>query len=115
MMLTQKELDEIRDLDLRRNSRHLLAHIDALAARLAEAIECCTIKDNRNMWLEIRLKKIMARCADLLDEDQFNELDAIARADSEFLNQCPTCKVVWPDDLFWCPTCSVPFPRQSER
>ena len=81
MMLTQKELDEIRDLDLRRNSRHLLAHIDALAARLAEAIECCTIKDNRNMWLEIRLKKIMARCADLLDEDQFNEIDAIARAE----------------------------------
>lgn len=48
--------------------------------RLAEAVECCTIKDNRNLWLEIRLKKIMARCADLLDEDKFNELDAIARA-----------------------------------
>ena len=64
---------------------------------------------------EARLQKIMARCADLLDEDQFNELDAIARADSEFPNQCPTCKVVWPDDLFWCPTCSVPFPRQNER
>jgi hypothetical protein len=26
------------------------------------------------------LQKVMARCADLLDEDQFNELDAIARA-----------------------------------
>ena len=26
------------------------------------------------------LQKIMARCADLLDEDQFNELDAVARA-----------------------------------
>lgn len=52
---------------------------DALSARLAEAVECCTIKDNRNLWLEIRLKKIMARCADLLDEDQFNELDALAR------------------------------------
>ena len=49
----------------------------AAEARLAEAIECCTIKDNRNLWLEIRLKKIMARCADLLDEDQFNELDAM--------------------------------------
>ena len=57
-----------------------LTEADALAARLAEAIECCTIKDNRNLWLEIRLKKIMARCADLLDEDQFNELDAMARA-----------------------------------
>ncbi len=51
-----------------------------LRSRLAEAIECCTIKDNRNLWLEIRLKKIMARCADLLDEDQFNELDAMTRA-----------------------------------
>ena len=29
---------------------------------------------------EARLQKIMARCADLLDEDQFNELDAIVRA-----------------------------------
>jgi hypothetical protein len=28
--------------------------------------------------LEARLQKVMARCADLLDEDQFNELDAIA-------------------------------------
>lgn len=26
------------------------------------------------------LQKIMARCADLLDEDQFNELDAMTRA-----------------------------------
>ncbi len=48
-------------------------------ARLAEAVECCTIKDNRNLWLEIRLQKVMARCADLLDEDQFNELDAMTR------------------------------------
>lgn len=30
--------------------------------------------------LEARLQKIMARCADLLDEDQFNELDAMTRA-----------------------------------
>ncbi len=57
----------------------LVADYDALAARLAEAVECCTIKDNRNLWLEIRLQKIMARCADLLDEDQFNELDAMTR------------------------------------
>ena len=34
----------------------------------------------RAMKAEARLQKIMARCADLLDEDQFNELDAIARA-----------------------------------
>ena len=26
------------------------------------------------------LQKVMARCADLLDEDQFNELDAMTRA-----------------------------------
>jgi hypothetical protein len=32
------------------------------------------------MKAEARLQKIMARCADLLDEDQFNELDAMARA-----------------------------------
>ena len=55
------------------------AEIALLKARLAEAVECCTIKDNRNLWLEIRLQKIMARCADLLDEDQFNELDAMTR------------------------------------
>jgi hypothetical protein len=28
--------------------------------------------------LQIALQKVMARCADLLDEDQFNELDALA-------------------------------------
>lgn len=30
--------------------------------------------------LQRLMQKIMARCADLLDEDQFNELDAVARA-----------------------------------
>ena len=34
----------------------------------------------RAMKAEARLQKIMARCADLLDEDQFNELDAMTRA-----------------------------------
>ena len=33
----------------------------------------------RAMKAGARLQKIMARCADLLDEDQFNELDALAR------------------------------------
>ncbi len=33
----------------------------------------------RAMKAEARLQKIMARCADLLDEDQFNELDAMMR------------------------------------
>lgn len=33
----------------------------------------------RAMKVEARLQKIMARCADLLDEDHFNELDAMAR------------------------------------
>lgn len=43
--------------------------------------------------LAARLKKIMARCADLLDEDQFNELDAIARpADSA---QAAVCGHEW--------------------
>lgn len=36
----------------------------------------------RAMKAEARLQKIMARCADLLDEDQFNELDAMTRATS---------------------------------
>lgn len=31
------------------------------------------------MKAEARLQKIMARCADLLDEDQFNELDVMTR------------------------------------
>ena len=34
---------------------------------------------DRAMKAEARLQKIMARCADLLDEDQFNELDAMMR------------------------------------
>ena len=33
----------------------------------------------RAMKAEARLQKVMARCADLLDEDQFNELDAMTR------------------------------------
>ena len=33
----------------------------------------------RAMKAEARLQKTMARCADLLDEDQFNELDAMTR------------------------------------
>ena len=77
---------------------------DATSAQLAEAqrfphgaaaVTGCDMKINdegrsnaahwyeRAMKAEARLQKIMARCADLLDEDQFNELDAIARtADS---------------------------------
>ena len=87
-----------------------LTEADALAARLAEAIECCTIKDNRNLWLEIRLKKIMARCADLLDEDQFNELDAIARAtDSASAVQPERCCLDYPR----CDCNSPPEPEDA--
>lgn len=68
-----------------------LEQAQALVARLDEAVACCTIKDNRNLWLEIRLKKIMARCADLLDEDQFNDLDAIATATVSAPAVCPEC------------------------
>jgi hypothetical protein len=38
--------------------------IRVLASRLAEAIECCTIKDNRNLHLEIEVKQLMARLAE---------------------------------------------------
>ena len=37
------------------------------------------------------LQKVMARCADLLDEDQFNELDAIVRA-AVSASVCKTCR-----------------------
>ena len=74
---------------------------DATYAQLAEAqrfphgaaaVTGCDMKINdegrsnaahwyeRAMKAEARLQKIMARCADLLDEDQFNELDAMTRA-----------------------------------
>ena len=46
--------------------------------------------------LEARLQKVMARCADLLDEDQFNELDAIASSASVCLHQIhngDTCEI----------------------
>ena len=73
---------------------------DATYAQLAEAqrfphgaaaVTGCDMKINdegrsnaahwyeRAMKAEARLQKIMARCADLLDEDQFNELDAMTR------------------------------------
>ena len=86
--------------------RHKMGHIglrlDETLARLAEAeaqrfphgaaaVTGCDMKINdegrsnaahwyeRAMKAEARLQKIMARCADLLDEDQFNELDAMTR------------------------------------
>jgi hypothetical protein len=73
---------------------------DATYAQLAEAqrfphgaaaVTGCDMKINdegrsnaahwyeRAMKAEARLQKVMARCADLLDEDQFNELDAMTR------------------------------------
>ena len=71
------------------------AHNVLLEVRLQEAIDCCTIKDNRNLWLEIRLQKVMARCADLLDEDQFNELDAMVTGECG-CGICDACVVVRP-------------------
>jgi hypothetical protein len=35
-----------------RELRDLRAERDALQARLDEAVACCTLKDNRNLWLE---------------------------------------------------------------
>ena len=78
---SDRENQRLHGLMAEANAKMMILHNESISlhARLAEAIECCTIKDNRNLWLEIRLQKIMARCADLLDEDQFNELDAMTR------------------------------------
>ena len=70
----------------------------------------------RAMKAEARLQKIMARCADLLDEDQFNELDAIASSTSG-VKPCEICTT-----QSWCEThgcqcypteamCCVDYPR----
>ena len=68
--------------------------------------------------LEARLQKVMARCADLLDEDQFNELDAIASSASGVQHKpCEICTT-----QSWCEThgcqcypteamCCVDYPR----
>ena len=40
-------------------TKSLLASNDELQTRLAEAVECCTIKDNRNLRLEIALRQAM--------------------------------------------------------
>jgi cytochrome c553 len=47
----------------------------------------------RAMKAEARLQKIMARCADLLDEDQFNELDAMVtgQPSREIIQQAKEC------------------------
>ena len=68
--------------------------------------------------LEARLQKVMARCADLLDEDQFNELDAIASSASGV--QYKPCEICTTQS--WCEThgcqcypteamCCVDYPR----
>ena len=46
------------------------------------------------------LQKVMARCADLLDEDQFNELDAIASSASGV--QYKPCEICTTQS--WCET-----------
>ena len=64
------------------------------------------------------LQKVMARCADLLDEDQFNELDAIASSASGV--QYKPCEICTTQS--WCEThgcqcypteamCCVDYPR----
>ena len=68
--------------------------------------------------LEARLQKVMARCADLLDEDQFNELDAIASSASGV--QYKPCEICTTQS--WCEThgcqcypteamCCLDYPR----
>jgi hypothetical protein len=64
------------------------------------------------------LQKVMARCADLLDEDQFNELDAIASSASGV--QYKPCEICTTQS--WCEThgcqcypaeaiCCLDYPR----
>lgn len=64
-----------------------LCELESLRSRLADRTEerddsnrNLTAALKRETALAARLQKIMARCADLLDEDQFNELDAMTRA-----------------------------------
>ena len=56
-----------------------LVRADAAEARIKPLEETVAAQYAHNVLLEVRLQKVMARCADLLDEDQFNELDALAR------------------------------------
>mgnify|MGYP000025139041 CR=1 FL=1 len=56
-----------------------LIRADAAEARIKPLEETVAAQYAHNVLLEVRLQKIMARCADLLDEDQFNELDAMMR------------------------------------
>jgi len=78
----------------------------ALIIRRAENAEAALVaevaKNGRHAMrvtiaqLEARLQKVMARCADLLDEDQINELDAIASSASVCLHQIhngDTCEI----------------------
>jgi hypothetical protein len=57
-----------------------LVRADAAEARIKPLEETVAAQYAHNVLLEVRLQKVMARCADLLDEDQFNELDAMTRA-----------------------------------
>jgi hypothetical protein len=78
--------------------------------------------------LEARLQKVMARCADLLDEDQFNELDAIASSASGVqYKPCEICTTqswcethgcqCYPTEAMCCadyPRCDCNSPPESE-
>ncbi len=53
--------------------------IERLQRLLKPLEETIVAQSARNVLLEAQLQKIMARCADLLDEDQFNESDELLR------------------------------------
>jgi hypothetical protein len=59
--------------------KYLRAHMapDRPCKRTEQDIACGQAADEIERLQRV-LQKVMARCADLLDEDQFNELDAIA-------------------------------------
>jgi uncharacterized coiled-coil protein SlyX len=63
----------------RSNAAHWYERAMKAEARIKPLEETVAAQYAHNVQLEVRLQKIMARCADLLDEDQFNELDAMTR------------------------------------
>ncbi len=86
---------------MRRRLEEVVADCERLGDRTEERDDSnrnLTAALKRETALAARLQKVMARCADLLDEDQFNELDAIASSTS-VVKPCEICTT-----QSWCET-----------
>ena len=75
------------------NAAHWYERAMKAEARIKPLEETVAAQYAHNVLLEVRLQKIMARCADLLDEDQFNELDAMVtgQPSREIIQQAKEC------------------------